>query len=192
MLISWCDLPLAFSVSSPASHSGVITKEQQFIVANEKKFYWFYHLFIIHFFLTCTHCPIQLTRKSLERAVRQNPRCEKSWRRLAECLIEEGRWKTAVRVTEFMAPPHQPEGLLLWTVAHAMADRKRSAYSAAASLVRNFPDKPQHWTLLRWTSLAIEKRNLPIPDHYEDVNQADWKEFAIKVRTLDDTLKSGG
>ncbi|XP_022663668.1 tetratricopeptide repeat protein 37-like isoform X2 [Varroa destructor] len=138
-----------------------------------------------------TKTSVELTRKSLERAVRQNPRCEKSWRRLAECLIEEGRWKTAVRVTEFMAPPHQPEGLLLWTVAHAMADRKRSAYSAAASLVRNFPDKPQHWTLLRWTSLAIEKRNLPIPDHYEDVNQADWKEFAIKVRTLDDTLKSG-
>ncbi|OQR74414.1 hypothetical protein BIW11_09093 [Tropilaelaps mercedesae] len=134
---------------------------------------------------------VEVRRKSLERAVREDPRLEDLWRQLAECLLEEGRYSTAIRIADFMEPPHRPEGLLLWTVANAMAGRKRVAYSTAAKLVRSFPDKPQHWALLRWTSLALEKRHLDIQGYEQISQETCWNEFIHNVKLLENVLKKG-
>lgn len=121
--------------------------------------------------------------------MRKNPRNEDLWRRLAECLLEEGHYRAAVRVANFMSPSYKAKDLLVRVVANAMAGRKREAYQAASQLVRNFPDCAQHWSLLQWTCLATEKRHVRISKSVP--TDSDWHEFAQNVDTLDKVLRTG-
>ena len=67
--------------------------------------------------------------------------------------------------------------------------RKRRAYRAASKLVRQFPDREEHWVLFRWATLTLEKRKVDI--RYSEPNTAFWSDLANNVKDLDSVLRKG-
>ncbi|XP_003748407.1 tetratricopeptide repeat protein 37 [Galendromus occidentalis] len=129
-------------------------------------------------------------KKSLQKQLRRDPRQDDAWRRLSECLLGEGKFETSLRLTEFIKTSYQRESLRLIVVAALMAGRKRNAYRAASKLVRQFPDRVEHWLLFKWACLSIEKRNVIIM--MQDSPTGFWVDLYDNVKDLDNVLSKGG